>query len=73
MPETCQYKRMPYLSSVLTDTFPEGLEDGVEGLYAVRCGGLSQRCESEGRDGANLLLLVNQSWGTQWRGIVTWV
>ena len=49
------------LAAVGTDALPQGLEHGVEGLDAVRGGGLGQGGQGQGRDGAHLLLLVHQA------------
>ena len=46
---------------MLSDTLPEGLEDGVKGLDTVRCGGFSEGSDSQSADGPDLLLLVHKT------------
>lgn len=53
--------KLPYLSSVLSDTLPQWFEHAVEGLDTVRGGGLSQRGQGESSDGTYFLLLIDQS------------
>lgn len=55
------HRELAYLPSVLPDTLPKRFEDAVKGLNTIGCGGLSQCCQGQGRDGADLLLLVHQS------------
>ncbi|KAG5457159.1 MAG: hypothetical protein BJ554DRAFT_2901, partial [Olpidium bornovanus] len=49
------------LPAMLADTGPQRLEHGVEGLDTVGCRGFCQRGDGEGRDRADLLLLVLQT------------
>mmetsp|Transcript_45842 Transcript_45842/g.81937 ORF Transcript_45842/g.81937 Transcript_45842/m.81937 type:complete len:859 (-) Transcript_45842:1570-4146(-) len=49
------------LPTVLVDTSPQWLENAVEGLNAVRVGGLRKGGQGQGRDGPHLLLLVRQT------------
>lgn len=49
----------PHLSSVLSDTLPQGFEYGVKGLDTVGRGSLSQGGDGQGTDGPHLLLLIH--------------
>mmetsp|Transcript_30967 Transcript_30967/g.55423 ORF Transcript_30967/g.55423 Transcript_30967/m.55423 type:complete len:657 (+) Transcript_30967:141-2111(+) len=50
-----------HLSAVAVDAAPQRLEDAVEGLDAVRGGGLGEGGDGEGADGAHLLVLILES------------
>ena len=48
-------------ASVQSDAFPERAKHRIEGLNAVREGGLCQRRQTQSSDGAHFLLLVDQT------------
>ena len=50
-----------YFSTMVTNTLPEGLEDGIEGFNTVGSGGFGESGQRQSGDGADLLLLINQT------------
>ena len=45
-----------------TNTLPEGLQDAVKRLNAIRSGGLGEGSQSQRSDCPHLLLLIHQTW-----------
>lgn len=51
-----------HLSSVLSDTFPQRLQDTVKRLDTIRRGSLGKSSQSKSSDGSHLLLFINQAY-----------